>query len=799
MSNSIASPPPGGNSAPGSAFPAVSPPKGGGAIGGIGEKFSAGGPTGTATASIPFKASEGRLGFTPDVSLSYDSGSGDSPFGFGWQLGLPTITRKTDKGLPRYGDLDVFLISSAEDLVPILILEGGEWVRAPAREQKLRKLVYRISEFRPRIEGIFSRIEMWTEVGSGETHWRSISPSNVTSIYGDSNDSRVYDPAFPTHVFSWLLSQTYDDKGNVMQYHYKRENLEGVDLDLAHELNRPAEYRTVARYLKKISYGNGRPRHFDPSLKAMPWMFEIVFDYGDHHTENPTLCESHAWRVRPDPFSTYRAGFEIRTYRRCERILMFHHFQEEGYSDYLVTSLDLKYHNEANIASLLTCAIQKAYVRDGPGYISQALPPLEFEYSKASVSNEVHDLHNLSNLPAGVDGTTYQWLDLDSEGLPGVISNQAGTLYYKPNLGGAQFGSAQALHLNPTFVTGKQEWLDLAGDGRLDFVQMSNTPGFYKRDYDVPGRWQCFREFRSLPNVLWNNPNLRFIDLTGDGLADVLILDDDIFTYFTSWNEAGFSEGKMERPPLDRKLGPQLLFRNATETVFLADMSGDGMSDLVRIRNGEICYWPNMGYARFGAKVAMDNSPWFDLTDIFQQTRIRLADVDGSGTTDIVYLHRNGPLLFLNQAGNSWSNAHPVHAFPKFSDAESISVIDVLGKGTACLVWSTRMPGDSGRQIRYVDLMASGKPYLLTSIRNNLGAETYIRYTNSTQSYLDDKAAGRPWVTRIPFPVHVVKQVTAIDRITGHRLATRYAYHDGFFDPFEREFRGFGIVENLRF
>ena len=38
-------------------------------------------------------------------------------------------------------------------------------------------------------------------------------------------------------------------------------------------------------------------------------------------------------------------------------------------------------------------------------------------------------------------------------------------------------------------------------------------------------------------------------------------------------------------------------------------MSGDGLTDIVRIRNGEVCYWPNLGYGRFGAKVTMDNAP----------------------------------------------------------------------------------------------------------------------------------------------------------------------------------------------
>jgi hypothetical protein len=37
----------------------------------------------------------------------------------------------------------------------------------------------------------------------------------------------------------------------------------------------------------------------------------------------------------------------------------------------------------------------------------------------------------------------------------------------------------------------------------------------------------------------------------------------------------------------------------------------------------------------------MDNAPWFDHPDQFDHKRIRFADIDGSGTTDIIYLHRD--------------------------------------------------------------------------------------------------------------------------------------------------------------
>src|SRR5215211_8721695 len=119
------------------AAPSISLPKGGGAIRGIDEKFAANVSTGTASLSVTLPVSPGRSGFVPQLSLSYDSGAGNGPFGLGWTLSLPTITRKTDKGLPIYHDdeeSDTFILSGSEDLVPVLVQEeASRWERKPLR------------------------------------------------------------------------------------------------------------------------------------------------------------------------------------------------------------------------------------------------------------------------------------------------------------------------------------------------------------------------------------------------------------------------------------------------------------------------------------------------------------------------------------------------------------------------------------------------------------------------------------------------------------------------------------------
>ena len=269
----------------------------------------------------------------------------------------------------------------------------------------------------------------------------------------------------------------------------------------------------------------------------------------------------------------------------------------------------------------------------------------------------------------------------------------------------------------------------------------------------------------------------------------------DSLTYYPSLARFGFA-GPIRLPKAtDEEAGPAIVFADATRSIFLADMSGDGLSDNVRIRTGEVCYWPNLGYGRFGAKVTMDVAPWFDAPDLFDPARIRLADVDGSGVTDIVYLGIDGVRLYFNQSGNAWSMPQTVMDFPLVEELATIEVIDLLGNGTACLVWSSADPSDAGRSMRYIDLLGRDKPYLMVRSANNLGAETRVSYAPSTAFYLADRAAGRPWATRLPFPVHVVERVETYDWVSRNRFVTRYAYHHGYYDGTEREFRGFGMVE----
>lgn len=824
--------------------PSLTLPKGGGAIRGIGEKFAANPVTGSGSMSVPIATSPGRSGFGPKLSLSYDSGAGNGPFGFGWTLALPSITRKTEKGLPRYLDAvesDTFILSGAEDLVPVLGPEGERLrddTTAPG---------FIIHRYRPRIEGLFARIERWTRIDApGDVHWRSISADNILTIYGSDADSRIADPLDPSRIFSWLISESRDDKGNGIRYLYKSEDGgyqarpgQGDPFQQAHQRNRgrPDDpRRTAQRYPWRVLYGNRkplldadgrRPRFLGdlpdpPSDTADDWLFEVRFDYGELDEHDPMGQAEKPWRYRPDAFSSYRSGFEVRTCRRCERVLMLHHIPDQpagpgrpaqpGYRG-VVRGTEFGYDDEIDpglatgpIYSFLTKVVQTGWREDGGSVSRRGLPPVEFEYTEPVVQGVVEEVDpaSLENLPVGLDASTYRWTDLHGEGIPGILTEQAGAWFYKRNWSPvaddgttvrARFAPLETVALKPNVsLAAGADFMDLAGDGHPDVVVLDEqTPGFYEHD-DGEG-WRPFRPLASRLSRDLRDPNVKFVDLDGDGHADVLITEDDALVWYPSLADEGFGPARRVAQALDEEKGPRVVFADGTQSVYLADLSGDGLTDLVRIRTGDICYWPNLGYGRFGAKVTMDNAPWFDNPDQFEHRRLRLADIDGSGTTDLIYLHRDGVRLYFNQSGNSWSQPQVLDVFPRVDDLASIVPTDLLGNGTACLVWSSALPGDTQRPMRYVNLMGGAKPHLLIRTVNNLGAETRVDYTPSTTFYLRDKQTGKPWITRLPFPVHVVERVETYDHLSRNRFVTLYAYHHGYFDGVEREFRGFGMVE----
>ncbi|MBT9313994.1 SpvB/TcaC N-terminal domain-containing protein [Leptothoe spongobia] len=786
--------------------PQLSLPKGGGAIQGIGETFQSTEFTGAATLSIPIPTTPCR-GSEPQLSVGYSSGSGNGIFGLGFDLTIPNIARKTSKAIPKYNDTDrntdIFLFSNAEDLVPVV---AGKPPESGDPD-------YTVIAYRPRVEGLFAKIERWTHKTTKETHWRVVSAENVISLFGKTNQARIYNPEQPNQVFQWLLEEVFDATGNCVVYQYKAEDTTNVP-DVLFEKNR---VQTANKYIERIKYGNDAPLVEGQDLQATKWYFEVVFDYGEYEISSASLKAKQTyipanpytpinpWKNRQDPFSTYHAGFEMRTHRLCRNILMFHRFEEElGETPILVHATRFHYDQQPNLTQLKTAeSVGYRYHPKKNGqaaeYEAKGLPPIEFGYTtftpkkytfEAITQDAEQPLPGL-NLPPN-----YQSIDLYGEGIPGVLySDGATTLYWEPQgtSNGADVGvryaqpkQLESFPIERQVQASNRMLMDLAGDGRTALVVSDpGASGYYHYDPDQD-TWQGFQPFSQFPTDFSNLRN-QMVDVTGDGLMDILLVDRDRLQVYPSEGERGFALPLLRQR--EHEL-PMAKSGDVEEVLQFADLFGTGKQHLVRITNGAVECWPNLGYGKFGNKVQLGDAPRFE--GRLDASRLFLVDIDGSGTADIAYVSRDRIQIWFNHSGNAFSDPLTIALPSRWDNLQQINFADILGNGTTGVVFS-----ENHVEPRhwYYDFCGKKKPYLLNTINNNLGAITNITYASSTRFYLQDKRQGTPWVTKLPFPVQVVEKVEAIDQISQTRLVSLYSYHHGYYDRAEHEFRGFGRVE----
>ncbi len=483
----------------------------------------------------------------------------------------------------------------------------------------------------------------------------------------------------------------------------------------------------------------------------------------------------------------------MRTYRLCRRFLAFHDFAELGAGPTLTGALALTF-AEAPTGSTLTAIAYTGYRRDSGVVTSASIPPLRMTYAPPATATSFADLpaRAQENVPAGLLGQRLTFVDLRGEGLAGMLTESDRAWYYKPNLGGGEFGAQAVVLERPATRPGAFGFGDVDRDGDTDLSQLGGRlAGLYELDREEQV-WRPFRPFAELPHLEALGGRAQWVDLNGDGRPDLLVAKEDAFIWFAS-------DGDAFRPPVEipRPAGadaPPATTADPRLDFFFADMTGDGLPDLVRVQNGRVEYWPSLGNGRFGGAVVMDGAPWFASDDAFDPARLRFVDLDGSGTTDLVYLGRGEVTCWINAAGNQLVAGPRLASLPYLDNVSSMSVLDFLGDGSACLVWSSPLPGRES-PLEYLPLTPAVPARLLLSVDDSLGRRTSFTYASSAKHYLRDVASGRGWSTKLPMHHPVVDRREVLDQIGNTRQVQRFEYHDGYYDGYEREQRGFGQVD----
>lgn len=726
----------------------ISLPNGGGALNGIGEKFSPDLHTGTGNFTIPITLPPGRNGFQPQLNLVYSTGSGNGAWGTGWSLSVPGVSRRTSHGIPLYRDAtrnpkehDIFILSGAEDLVPT------------HTEQST-------THYRPRTEGLFARILHHHD--SQNNYWEVQSKDGLTSLYGTrasagDEAATLADPQNTNKIFAWKLSETSDLFGNRIIYTYRRDRV----------VNRLGNWDQL--YLDQIQYADYHDANGDEQF-----LVTVLFKYDEQ---------------RPDEFFDCRAGFEIRTRLRCSAISIHT-------AALPVRNYNFSYQQSAyNDLSLLKTIHITGY--DDLGDPHEEMPSLEFGYTAFEPTNRTFFPITGADMPSGSLGQPdYELADLFGNGLPDVLQMN-GTVRVWRNLGGGCFDLPREMRDAPAGLTLPDpavQMIDADGDGRIDLMALQNgIGGYFPLRYD--GQWdrRSLRRYSSIPSFNLEDPEVKLVDLDGDGITDILRSGTSLECYFNDKDPkiAWQRTRRVERQA--HEIFPNVNFSDPR--VKWGDMNGDGLQDIVLVSDGNVEYWSSLGHGSWGARVSMRNSPRFPYG--YDPRRILIGDVDGDGADDLVYVDDRRVLVWFNHSGFAWNETPiEINGTPPVSDIDAVRLVDLLGTGTAGLLWSM----DAGRQTHdtmyFLDFTGGNKPYLLNSMDNHLGSITQVEYVSSTEFYLADQHQPETrWKTSLPFPVQVVARVEVIDAISGNKLTTQYRYHHGHWDGAEREFRGFGMVE----
>jgi YD repeat-containing protein len=730
--------------------------------------------------------------------LNYNSSQGNVVFGLGWKLSLATVSRRTHLGVPAYIDDDLFIGPGGEVLMPERNRETGAIVSTQKRcSDGTQQVEHTVVRYRPRIEDAFDLIEHWSSTKDKPGFWLIHNADGSQHLFGKTSSARRADPDALSRVGEWLLEESMNPHGEHIVYEYNADPA---------STKGPSDSR-AQRYLGRVSYGN-----FEADaqlylgkiggLDEVRWHFELCFDYGERST---TLEEKPAYRAtktspeRSDPFSDFSYGFELRTRRLCRQILMFHYFPDEtsmGPEPVLVRRSVIQYQTSPHSYSCLSAALDQAYGESTDGLH----PPLEFTYTDFLLEPDVQRFKPFEALSGLNHQQRFQFVDLLGEGLPGVLHRTDKSWRYSQPVRDDQGGDRVTykalsdlphLPLTDSRKPTRQFLGNLNANGRPDWiVAQPGLSGFFTLKPN--GTWSNFTSLDTVPTEFFH-PQGQLANLMGAGLNDLVMLGPRSVRLYANQKGAGFVAATEVDRGADEDDLP-LPGNSSSELVAFSDILGSGQQHLVRIRRNEVKCWPNLGRGRFG-KGRVIATPDLSLEE-FDASRLLLADLDGSGSADLIYLEPHCARIFMNLCGNGLSPPIDVPWPAGFSYDRfcQVSATDLQGLGCSSLVLSAT--GATPRHWR-CDFVST-KPYLLQSTNNNMGASGTISYRSSAQEWLDEKKQvlknKKTAVSRLPFPLFLVKQQTRFDEITGNRLTQKIKYRRGFYDSTEREFRGFGLL-----
>ncbi len=761
----------------------LSLPSGPGSIEGLGGSFEPQLNTGTSAYSVSFAVTPGRAGLEPKLALTYDSGSGSGHFGVGWKLPLESIRRQFDKGLPSYNDDDVFLYSSGEELVP---LADGTW-RCENEADFMR--------FRQDGDG-------WEVTARNGTIYRLRTRIEKPGATGSAFD----------RTFEWFVDAIEDTNGNRIEYRYESfDDSPGVLY-----LSEVRYSQLGSAYNAVLFEYEPRPDAFSDYRSgflrrtARRGVAVRMESNGERVREYRLSYEATADEVQ-QPVAEGTLPVALRM-SQLTKVVQFDRTGRNflpplrfGYTHLAIPETPpLRQLANAPLAVTRRLVEGKADLLDVNG---DGLPDVVDTAESVHVwypnlGRDRFDTPRTLKLGDGLDITgaslgddSAVLADMDGDGMSDLVRFPGDTVFRNRGDGSWAEGAAFE-NLPATGIAGPDvRWVDVDFDKATDIVVSSSGSQWLvcdnpnQLDVDHPP----FGNFPSPEDIVRSAPSPALP--AGGGGAEG-------FLQAGSWN------CRTQEMPFPESF----VFSNPT--VQLADMNGDRVQDVVELRvvsptERSLRYWPGMGELRFDEPVVVapengtETTP-LDIGTGISDANARLVDVNADGLSDLVAIG-NGYLRFwINLGGERWSQRFDLDDVVDLAGDTAIRFADMNGNGTTDLVW-IRVIGTSPGWF-YLDFLPDGKANQLSLIDNGLGRRIFIEYASSTEFMLaarDDADPPNPWTLHAPTPLEVVSRVVTkpsleLDGKPGEdEYLTEFVYRDAYYDGYEKEFRGFAFVKKI--
>ncbi len=666
--------------------------------------------SGAVTYSVPIAIPPGRNGMQPNVQLTYNSQRADqsSIVGYGWELSIPYIQRLNKQGWDSIYDEDDYYSSLSGDLATTSVL----------------------GTFQTRSEdGQFLQYTYATTTG-----WTVKDKKGVVYTFGSSTLARQDDPANPSHVYKWMLTEVRDSNGNFVTYQYIKD---GNQI-----------------YPSTITYTNSA---------SSTGIFSIEFSR-ESRPDNAT--------------STYLGGFGVKSaYRISEIISKVNGVWTQKYTlAYLA--------GDNGRRSLLAAVTQSG--QDEKGVLT-TLPPTTFNYQSSTTTKGWVE-NPQWGLPIGLALPSVFLSDYSGDGLLDVIYQlddlaDSPNAHAKLNLGTGNWSEASTTWYEPGYM-GVPGWRmgDMNGDGWSDAVYSSDDPMFtFNRVYiNVGAGWVLSTSTVPIP---FNNAKSTFlIDVNGDGLSDAVqsyTSGQEILQYNRVFINDG-NGGWMDESTTTWQMPP--LYMNAYGNRMF-DVNGDGLPDILRKDNttGDNRTYINTGHGWIYDEAwshlprLVDPGAWF-------------IDVNGDGIPDILFSADYGGTAQYEEAyiGDGYGGFNldtgwvpPLRLMGKYN-----MPVDLNGDGMPDMLDSFNLT---------VRLNKALKADLLSQVTTPTGAKTSFGYKMTT-AYRD--VSGGMLNPHLQYPLLTVNTITTNDGF-GNVATTTYEYKDGvnyYASAFDHQLGGFGLV-----